>query len=239
MRKKDSSPSIHQRDKIKTELQIRDFNWTDKQKQLINLIKSKECQLILISGPAGSSKTLTSIYSCLHLLNEKRVSDITYIRSAVESSDSHLGFLPGDISLKMQFYEIPLMDKLTELLNKPQIDQLIKDERVTSFPPNFCRGLSFNSKAILVDEAQNSSFKELVTIITRLGKFCKCIIMADPIQTDLKNGAKGGFEKLYTLFNNEESKNNGIFTFEFTEDDIVRSGLCQYIVKKIKSLPNN
>jgi phosphate starvation-inducible PhoH-like protein len=236
--KRDKSLRVTQRDKIKTDLEIREFPWTDKQKQLIEIISNKNCQLVFVSGPAGSSKTLSSIYSCLRLLNEGKVRDITYIRSAVESSDSHMGFLPGDLSLKMQFYEIPLMDKLNELLKKPQIEQLIKDERVTSFPPNFCRGLSFNSKAILLDEAQNSSFKEIVTIITRLGRFCKCIIMADPLQTDLKNGSRGGFEKLFTIFNNEESRNNGIFTFEFSEEDIVRSGLCQFIVKKLKDTPS-
>lgn len=233
--KPDTSNFVPQRDKINIKnLEIREFKWTDKQKELIDIIQNKNCQLIFISGPAGSSKTTLGVYSLLKLLNEKKISDITYLRSAVESSDSHLGFLPGDVNLKMQFYEIPLMDKLNELLPKQQIDQLVKDERVTSFPTNFCRGLSFNTKGIILDEAQNSSKKEILTLITRLGKYCKCIVLADPAQTDLKNGSTGGFERLFNLFDNEESKSNGIYTFRFTEDDIVRSGLCQYIVKKVK-----
>lgn len=237
--KPDTSNFVPQRDKINIKnLEIREFKWTEKQKQLIETIKSKDCQLIFISGPAGSSKTLSSIYSLLYLLNERKISDITYIRSAVESSDSHIGFLPGTIDEKMQFYEIPLIDKLNELLPRQQVEQLMKDERVTSFPPNFCRGLSFNAKGIVLDEGQNSSYKEILTLITRLGKFCKCIVLADPEQTDLKNGNRGGFEKLFEVFDNEESRANGIYTFRFTEDDIVRSGLCQYIVKKVKEIKN-
>ena len=93
--------------------------------------------------------------------------------------------------------------------------------------------MSWNGKAILLDEAQNSSFREIVTVLTRIGKYSRCFIMADPMQTDLKNGNRGGFEKLYHIFDDEDSRQMGIHTFEFNEEDIVRSELTKFIVSKI------
>ena len=76
MSKQDKSPKILQRDKFKEEIKIRDLNWTDKQKEFINIALSKDVKMMFISGPAGSSKTLLSIYCALHLIKEKKVSDI-------------------------------------------------------------------------------------------------------------------------------------------------------------------
>ena len=129
------------------------------------------------------------------------------------------------------------MDKLDELLNEETVKKLQKEKRVSIHPVNFARGMSWNGKAILLDEAQNSSFREIVTVLTRIGKYSRCFIMADPMQTDLKNGNRGGFEKLYGAFNDEESRSAGIHTFEFDESDIVRSELTKFIVTKVNQIP--
>ena len=76
--------------------------------------------------------------------------------------------------------------------------------------------------------------KELITLITRTGEFSRVFIIGDSEQSDIGN--KSGFVKLTSLFDDEESQKNGIFTFKFTEEDIVRSGLVKYIIKKIKKL---
>lgn len=234
--RQDKSVQIHQRDKIKNQLTIKQFDWTEKQKKLIELALDKKTQLIFVKGPAGVSKTLVGVYVCLELLRQKRISDILYIRSAIESSDAHLGALPGELDDKMHYYTIPLIDKLDELLPRNQVDALVKDKRVNGFPPNFARGCSWSVKGIIFDESQNSSEKEILTILTRIGKFSKVFILADPSQSDLHNGKRGGFERLYNLFSDDESKENGVFTFEFTEEDIVRSALCKFIVKKAKNI---
>ena len=104
-------------------------------------------------------------------------------------------------------------------------------------PISFLRGLNWNAKVVLLDEAQNVSNKELVTFITRMGEFSKVFILGDPSQNDI-NG-KSGFVNVMNVFNNEESRQNGIFTFEFTEDDIVRSALVKFIVKKLKEIKPN
>jgi phosphate starvation-inducible protein PhoH len=96
--------------------------------------------------------------------------------------------------------------------------------------------MSWNAKAIIVDEVQNSSQKEIITVLTRLGKFSKCFVLADPAQTDLPQGRGGAFEKMYNLFSDQDSMNNGIKTFQFTEEDIMRSELVRFLVKKFKEL---
>ena len=72
--------------------------------------------------------------------------------------------------------------------------------------------------------------------LTRIGKYSRCVITADPMQTDLKNGNRGGFEKIYHVFDNKESKEKGIHTFEFSEEDIVRSELTKFIVSKLSEV---
>ena len=118
MSKQDKSPKILQRDKFKEEIKIRELNWTEKQKAFIDIALNKDVKMMFVSGPAGSSKTLLSIYCALQLIKDKRVSDIMYIRSPVESSDSKICFLPGDADEKLKYYNLPFADKLEELLSK-------------------------------------------------------------------------------------------------------------------------
>lgn len=232
--KKDTSPIVPQKPKIKNELNITQRELTEKQKAFLELAMNKNTKMIFVSGPAGTSKTYVSIMAALQLMNLKKVSDLLYLRSAVESSDSKIGFLPGEANEKMAPYLQPLLEKLTELLPKSEVDLLEKDGRVSSVPIGFLRGLNWNAKCIIADEAQNMTQKEIITLITRTGEFSKVFIIGDPEQTDIGN--KSGFTKIVNVFDDAESRENGIFTFKFTEEDIVRSGLVKYIIKKIKNL---
>lgn len=229
---KDNSPIIPQRSKLKSFLKIYNRPLTAKQEQFLELAADKTTKIIFVSGPAGSSKTFLAVLHALRMINEKRVSDLIYIRTAVESSDTKLGFLPGEADEKMAPYLQPLLDKMSELLPKADIDILLKEERVTGIPVGFLRGLNWNAKVIIADEAQNMTYKELFTLITRTGEFSKVFILGDPDQSDI-NG-KSGFIKMISNFDDDESRQNGIHVFRFTEDDIVRSGLVQFIIKKIK-----
>jgi phosphate starvation-inducible PhoH-like protein len=229
---KDYSPVIPQRSKLKNPLKIFKRELTEKQNQFLSLASDKATKVIFVSGPAGSSKTFLAVLHALTMMSEKRVSDLIYIRSAVESSDSKLGFLPGEAGDKMAPYIQPLLDKLIEMLPQNDIDLLMKEERVTGLPPGFLRGLNWNAKVIIADEAQNLTYKELFTLITRTGEFSKVFILGDPEQSDI-NG-KSGFTKMISHFEDEESRQNGIHVFRFTDDDIVRSGLVQFIIKKMK-----
>lgn len=228
----DRSPIIPQRSKLKISLKLYQRELNPKQKQFLELASAKTSKIIFVSGPAGTSKTFLSVLHALTMLNDKKVSDLIYIRSAVESSDTKLGFLPGEADDKLAPYIQPLLDKMSEMLPKGDIDVLRKEERVTGIPVGFLRGLNWNAKVIIADEAQNMTYKELLTLITRTGEFSKVFILGDPDQSDI-NG-KSGFIKMISHFDDEESRQNGIHVFRLTEDDIVRSGLVQFIIKKIK-----
>ena len=226
-------------DPIKQQIKIHQLPWTDKQKDFFKVALHPSTRITFVNGPAGTAKTLLAVYCGLQLLNMKAASDIVYLRSAVESSESKLGFLPGSADEKLRFYNLPFLDKLDELLASAKVTKLQEEGRVNMFPVNFARGLHWPSKIIILDEAQNSSYKELTTVLTRMGKHSRCFILADPMQTDLRHGG-GAFQQMYNLFHNDEdSITHGVQTFKFDEDDIMRSELVKFLVKKLKDIPHN
>ena len=231
--KQDYSPIIPQRSKLKFDLHIiENFVFTEKQKEFLRIALDKNTKLLFVSGPAGSTKSFISIYCALKLLNERRVSDLIYVRSIVESAEFKIGYLPGEVSSKVSPYMEVLQDKLMELLPKNEIDLLNKDQRINAIPVSFLRGAHWNAKFIFCDESQNMTTKELTTLITRIGEYSKIIIAGDPEQSDI-NG-KSGFIRMLNLFDDDDSHQNGIYTFRFTEDDILRSKLVKFIVKKLR-----
>ncbi len=220
---------------IKRQIKLKQFPWTQKQKEFFKLALHPETKIVLVNGPAGTSKTLLATYCALQLLNMKTISDIMYLRSAVESSDRSLGYLPGSAEEKLRFFNLPFLDKLEELLESTRVEKLEHEGRISMFPVNFARGMNWQGKCIILDEAQNSTIKEITTVLTRLGEGSKCFILADPMQTDIKQGDKQhGFEKMFNLFTDQESIAQGINTFTFNEEDVMRSELVKYLTKKLK-----
>lgn len=233
--KKDNSPQVQQRDKIRSDLTIREFKWTDKQKELIELINNKDCKLLFLKGKAGTSKSLIATYCGLQALNHKRVDEIIYTRPILESADSgsKLGFLPGERKIKTEPYLEVLEEKLEELLPPSQVNFLKDNDRINFLEVNFARGRGVAAKFWIIDESQGFCWGETVTLLTRIANASKVIICADPDQSDLPANKRGAFEKLFSLFSGEDSKKNGIFTFEFGKEDILRSPLCKFIVEKL------
>tara|TARA_Y100000004_G_scaffold192248_1_gene252490 strand:+ start:1909 stop:2724 length:816 start_codon:yes stop_codon:yes gene_type:complete len=219
---------------IKSLIKLNQLPWTEKQKEFFKLALDRKTKIIFVNGPAGTSKSLLSVYCGLQLLNMKVIDEIMYLRSAVESSASSLGFLPGNADEKLKFYNMPFIDKLEELLISTKTDKLMEDKRVSMFPVNFARGMNWKSKCIILDEAQNSTLKEITTVLTRMGECSRCFVLADPMQTDLKSDRlQGGFQDMLEIFSDKESKDNGVYTFNFTEEDIMRSELIRFLIKKI------
>lgn len=233
--KEDRSPRIHQKEKLKNKLTIRGLKWTDKQRSFLELAFDPKVEVLIIKGCAGTSKTAISIFTMLTLLSEKKVSDIVLVRSNVESADSKMGYLPGSSSDKMQPYMMPFFDKLDMFLSKQEIKNLETEERIVAQPLGFLRGLDYQVKALCLDEAQNASVKEILTFMSRIGRFCKTFICGDVEQVDIKNT---GFEAVYELFDNQESRDNGIYCWEFTGEDIMRSNLCKFVTRKFRELNN-
>lgn len=207
---------------------------TAKQIDFMKLSVAAETQIVFAEGPAGSSKTFLAVYAALQLLNHKKCSRILYVRSTAESAAKSLGFLPGDLGDKFQPFLTPLLDKLDELLPPEDAKYLLAERLVTGIPVNYLRGASLEDTAIIIDEAQNLTAKELITILTRIGHSSRCFLVADVDQSDI--GAGSGFSAIMDLFDDEESRAYGVRSFRFGEEDIVRSEIVKFMVGKFKSL---
>jgi len=224
---------LNQSSKIKTKK--KNFRLTAKQVQLLGMILDPENKIIFISGVAGTSKTYISLCAAIEMMSGDVEKELIYIRSIIESADKGLGSLPGNISEKFDPFLMPLYDKLEEIVAPQDVAHLKTVGRISAVPINFLRGASWTNKIIVADESQNFSAKELITLITRIGEGSKIIICGDPMQSDIGK-AKSGFIPMLNAFNDQESKQQGIQTFMFSKEDIVRSEILKFIVKKLEEV---
>ena len=217
----------------KTNIKLKKISLTEKQTQLLKIIFDNESKIIFISGPAGTSKTYVAFYGALQLYNMNNERGITYVRTIAESGEKSLGALPGEMAEKINPYMMPMNEKLDELLIPGQASIVKEKEIVKGMPINYLRGASWRDEIVIADESQNFTFKELTTLMTRLGEGSKLLICGDPMQSDI-NG-KSGFADMYGLFNDAQSKEKGIHTFHFGAEDILRSEILKYVINKLQT----
>ncbi len=207
---------------------------TERQKVIIETMLDKNTRAVFIDGIYGSSKTFLSVLASLKLLSLGKIDKILYIRNPVESSSTgKLGFTPGEASEKFSIYTVPLIEKLEEMLPSNQIVALQKENRIEGIPLGYVRGRNWNCKAVIVDEAACMSFEDLILLLTRCGEFTRIFFIGDSLnQSDI--GSKSGFRKMFDMFNDAESKEHGVFTFELRQaNDIVRSKFLRFCVDKL------
>lgn len=232
----DKTSKVFQREKIGVSLNIGKVEWTPKQRELLDLIHNPKVKILLIKGPAGSSKTFCALFSALELLNSGRVKEIILVRSIVESSSSPMGFLPGDTESKLQPFLAPFEDKFSELLSPSQLKYLKEDNRLIPVPVGHLRGRQFSAAFVLADEVQNFLSEEIQTLLTRIGKYSKTICCADVAQVDYIKGKKieSGFEKFYNWYESKKelAEEQGIFVFQFGIADIVREEIIKFLVEQ-------
>ena len=216
----------------KKKIKLNPVKFTEKQKQFLKLSIAKDTKAMFVRGPAGTTKTYLAVYTALQLFNINNDYDITYIRTIAESGEKGLGSLPGDVGEKFNPFMLPLNDKLEEMITPQERSFLEQKKIINALPINYLRGSNWINKIIIADESQNFTFKELTTLITRLGENSKLFICGDPMQSDI-NG-KSGFDKMANIFNDKASAEKGIHCFDFTKDDILRSEILKFIVDKIE-----
>lgn len=220
---------------LKQNIIVNSLRLTEKQKEFLSIAFDESTKMMFIAGPAGSTKTYMAVYSALRLLSAFDELDLLYVRTVIESAEKGLGALPGDIDEKFNPYMAPLEDKLYEMLpkNNTSKKEMLEEGRISAMPINYLRGSSWKNKVVVADEAQNFTFQELTTLITRIGENCKLFICGDFMQSDI-NG-KSGFSPMFDLFNNKESVLNGIHSFKFGKEDILRSEILKFIISKLDS----
>jgi phosphate starvation-inducible PhoH-like protein len=210
------------------------FKFSEKHQRFIQTLIDEKTKMVFADGFAGTAKTYLSVYGALTLLEARKVEQIIYLRSVVESATQKIGHLPGELDQKFQPYSLPLIDKLDELVSKTTSDKLVKQEYIKCLPVNFTRGLTFHNSVVIIDEAQNLTRQELVTLLTRCGEETKYVIIGDTNQSDI-NG-KSGFKPILQAFDTDNSVVNGIHTFKFEKSEIVRSKLLKHIVQVLESI---
>ena len=183
--------------------------------------------MVFVNGPAGTAKTYVAVYGALELLKMNKVDEIIYIRSIIESASKSMGALPGELDDKFQPYTMPLIDKLTEILPAQEVQPLFDSQMIRTVPVNFTRGLTFNKACVIIDEAQNLTKKELITIMTRFGNKSTYIVIGDTFQSDIRDAA---FEDIMEKFDTSKSRSHKIYCCNFDKTDIVRSAILKYIV---------
>jgi phosphate starvation-inducible PhoH-like protein len=215
------------------------FKLTEKQVELVKVIQNENSKIIFIESPSGCGKTYVAVLGALQLLNLNSSFDqIIYLRSIIEAGNKSLGALPGTIEEKTNAFAAPLWDKLDQLLNLSDIKKLTTEKYIEFSPINFLRGADWKNKIIILDEAQNLSFHEIETVLTRVGAGSKLIICGDSRQSDI--GYKSGFEKIMQHFESHiESAKWGLEFFRFTTNDIVRAPFLKFIIEEMDKIKLN
>ena len=191
-------------------------------------------ELTLAVGPAGTGKTYLAMAIAVVALKAKEVERIVLTRPAVEAGEK-LGFLPGDMTQKVDPYLRPLYDALHELMGADSYQRLAERGTVEVAPLAFMRGRTLSDAFIILDEAQNATREQMKMFLTRLGANSRCIVTGDVSQTDLPKDKKSGLVEAVNVLRNVE----GVAIVELTARDVVRHELVQRIVQAYEKYEKN
>ncbi|MDP7553165.1 MAG: PhoH family protein [Candidatus Thioglobus sp.] len=200
-------------------IHIRSIN----QQNYVNAIAEKDA--IFAIGPAGTGKTYLAVARAVEALESSNVRRIVLVRPAVEAGEK-LGFLPGDLSEKVDPYLRPIYDALYEFLGFEKVNKLIEKHIIEVAPLAFMRGRTLNDSFIILDEAQNTTIPQMKMFLTRMGFGSKMVITGDITQIDLANPSQSGLLDATNILKDM----NEIAFCDFDSQDVVRNQLVKLIV---------
>jgi phosphate starvation-inducible PhoH-like protein len=184
-------------------------------------------------GPAGTGKTFLAVAMAVEALNESRVQRLVLVRPAVEAGEK-LGFLPGDLTQKVDPYLRPLYDALYEMLGVEKVVKLLEKSVIEIAPLAYMRGRTLNDAFVILDEAQNTSVEQMKMFLTRIGFGSTAVVTGDLTQVDLPKHQKSGLKDALEVLRGVD----GIgFTF-FESRDVVRHPLVARIVNAYEKRDN-
>jgi len=177
-------------------------------------------------GPAGTGKTYLAVACAIEALSNEEVRRIVLVRPAVEAGE-RLGFLPGDMSQKVDPYLRPMYDALYDMVGAEHVTRLIERNVIEIAPLAFMRGRSLNESFVILDEAQNTSTEQMKMFLTRIGFGSHAVVTGDVTQIDLPNAQKSGLKHAMNILEDVE----GIGFTMFSPKDVVRHPLVMRIVE--------
>lgn len=198
---------------------------SDRQKELFDVIEKNT--ITIATGPAGTSKTFTACYSAIKDISSASPTNRIILTKPIVEAGENLGFLPGSVDEKISPYMESFVTTFHKIVGKPMFEKLKEVDKIEMRPVAYMRGSTFNNSFMILDEAQNMNFHQLMTYITRLGENSKMVICGDISQHDIKHNlvALPEFQKMISQIDN-------IGTFEFRKEDIVRNKIIVDIVEK-------
>jgi phosphate starvation-inducible PhoH-like protein len=186
-------------------------------------------------GPAGTGKTYLAVACAVEALQSESVRRIVLVRPAVEAGE-RLGFLPGDLSQKVDPYLRPMYDALYEMMGFERVAKLIERNVIEVAPLAFMRGRSLNDSFVILDEAQNTTNEQMKMFLTRIGFGSKAVVTGDITQVDLPSAKQSGLRTVISILRGV----SGIAFTMFTSRDVVRHPLVQRIVQAYEAnTPDN
>ena len=190
--------------------------------------------LVFCTGPAGSGKTYLAVAMALAALRSEQVRKIVLVRPAVEAGEK-LGFLPGDVTAKVNPYLRPLLDALADILSYEQVKRYMEHDVIEIVPLAFMRGRTLNETFIILDEAQNATKTQMKMFLTRMGQGSKIVVTGDTTQVDLPDHLAGGLPDAI----NRLQMIDGVDVVRLQARDIVRHRLVTEIVTAYTKNPSN
>jgi phosphate starvation-inducible PhoH-like protein len=185
----------------------------------------RERDLTFGIGPAGTGKTFLAVAAAVEALSTDAVRRIVLVRPAVEAGE-RLGFLPGDMTQKIDPYLRPMYDALYEMMGFDRVGRLIERHIIEIAPLAFMRGRTLNESFVILDEAQNTTPEQMKMFLTRIGFGSRAVVTGDVTQTDLPRGKESGLKHAGRVLRDVEA----IAFVHFTAEDVVRHPLVQKIV---------
>lgn len=184
-------------------------------------------------GPAGTGKTYLAVAAAVREFKNKKVNRIILTRPAVEAGES-LGFLPGDLQMKVDPYLRPLYDALFEILGQETYNKYVEKGMIEIAPLAYMRGRTLDSAFIILDEAQNTTNEQMKMFLTRLGYGSKVVVTGDVTQIDLPRGKASGLKHVLKILDGVK----GIDIIYLGKKDIVRHPLVQRIIAAYEKFEN-
>jgi phosphate starvation-inducible PhoH-like protein len=193
----------------------------------INYIKNiDKFDCVFGVGPAGTGKTYLAVAKAVEALENSTIRRIVLVRPAVEAGEN-LGFLPGDMTEKIDPYLRPIYDALYEFLGFETVDKMLSKNMIEVAPLAFMRGRTLNEAFVILDEAQNTTREQMKMFLTRMGFGSKMLITGDISQIDIKNPSQSGLIDAMKILKNQKE----ISFCSFDKNDVLRHNLVKRIVE--------